>query len=635
MEHESFENPHIARILNESFVSIKVDREQRPDLDHVYMQAVQMMTGSGGWPMSLFLTPATRPFYGGTYWPPESRWGRPGFAQVLQAVIDAWKNNRSALEQQGEEMAGHLVPESVDPGQLSLSDLQKADALLRKIADRVDGGFGAAPKFPHATDLQLLMRLDSRWPDPDRRAILTTTLDRMARGGIYDHLAGGFARYSVDNRWLVPHFEKMLYDNALLASTYLDAFRMTDNDQYASVASQTLEYLLSSMRDTAGGFYSAEDADSEGVEGKFYVWTKSEVLAVLGAEDGEDFCRCYDVTQAGNFEGHSILNLPRPLDQWADQAHVPRTEWQDRMAECRRKLLEVRSQRIRPGLDDKVLVAWNALAIEAFAKGYMDLGEPRYLEAARQCASFLMDQLTDQDGRLLHVWRRGRAEIPGFLDDYAYLANGLITLFEADHQAGWLVEAQRLLQVLEGHFRDPSGGYFYCANDAEALIARTKDYFDHSIPSGNAMAATAMIRLSQWTDAARWCSRSESLLRTVGGLLTRSPGAFGQWWIALDWLLGPTQQAVCFLPSSADTDWLDLARDLRQPFLPRSILALIRPGEDSRGVPEDLVRNRQSLSDSEPTLYWCEGQTCQAPLVGRSAILEFLFETAQSGSRRT
>ncbi|MCE9544245.1 MAG: thioredoxin domain-containing protein [Planctomycetia bacterium] len=514
MAHESFENEALARQLNDSFVSIKVDREERPDLDHIYMAAVQAISGRGGWPMSVFLTPDGQPFFGGTYWPPERRMGMPGFDEVLRAVADLWHNRRPAAIEQAEQLTEHVrqtgnpaanaaestgamgsLPALARP-EFTVQQLATAVAALERMFDFTYGGFGGAPKFPHAMDLQLLMRFYLREGRSGVLDMVRKTLDHMAGGGIYEHLGGGFHRYSVDRQWLVPHFEKMLYDNALLARTYTDAWRLTGDPEYASVVRGTLDYLLNEMQDEAGGFYSTQDADSEGVEGKFFVWTPGEIRAVLGDEIGERFCRVYDVTEEGNFEEHSILNLGKTLHQWAGLLDRPEDELRQEMADARNKLLAVRRQRIAPGLDNKVLVFWNALAIDALAEAAGALDEPRYLEAAHRAADFIWQQMRRDDGRLWHVWRGGKSHGEAFLDDYAGLIQALVTLYEASFREELIVRAVSLAEVLLTHFLDKTGGggFFFTADDHEQLIARQKPLTDESVPSGNGLAATALLR---------------------------------------------------------------------------------------------------------------------------------------------
>lgn len=640
MAHESFEDPAIAALINASFVAIKVDREQRPDLDHIYMQAVQMLTGSGGWPMSVFLTPEGRPFYGGTYWPPYAKWGRPGFDQVLQAVADAWQKRREEIEKQGHELSEHIqasfsgqlqpMPDAEES--LTLAGLFAATRHLEQNFEASYGGFGDAPKFPHTMDLQLLMRMETREHSPERRHVLEHSLSSMANGGIYDHLGGGFSRYSVDRYWLVPHFEKMLYDNALLIATYVDAYRLTQRPDFLRIALESADYVLRDCRDAAGGFYSAEDADSEGEEGKFYVWSLAEVQQVLGAEAAL-FEQVYGVTEAGNFEGHSILNIMAApgqrasrLDQVASGLGITAEALHQQLQGARSKLFAVREKRIRPGLDDKVLVSWNALMIDALAQAACVGDRPDLLKAALRCADFLWSELR-QDQRLLHVWRRGHAEIPAFLDDYAYLANAFITLHQATQDLAWLDKAIQLAQDMIRLFADDQQeGFYFVAKDAETLIAKHRDDIDHSIPSGSGMAATALARLGTLTGNMEWTKRAWSTLQASKGLMRRAPGAAGQLWLALDLLLGPCCERLLVVPEG---DMLGLDDELLRfhwgHYAPRDSLLIVEanqaiaPANALKGILEG-----RGMRDGQPSLYVCQGQTCQAPVVGVSSIRESL-----------
>ncbi len=546
MEHESFENERIAAILNEHFVSIKVDREERPDLDHIYMQAVQMLTGSGGWPMSVFLRPDGQPFFGGTYWPPESKFGRPGFGQVLTTVADAWKNKREQLDQQSEQITQHLREVCRGPeasaSSLSKEVLDAADRWLARNFDPTHGGFGNAPKFPHAMDLSLLLELHVQAPTDNRKRIVTLTLDKMAAGGIYDHLGGGFARYSVDARWLVPHFEKMLYDNALLASLYADAFRLWGTPTYARVTRETLDYVLVQMTDGSGAFYSTEDADSEGEEGKFYVWNLSEVEQILGADRAHEFCAVYDVTEKGNFEGHSILNLPRSITEYAKTNGLDEGELEKRLADDRAKLFARRAQRVRPSLDDKVLVSWNGLMISAMVKGYRALGDDRYLQAALRCARFIRAQMRRDDGRLWHTWRHGKASVDAYLDDYSYLIDALAELIQVQADAELFAWSIELAEILQKDFEDTDGGFNFTARDHEKLIARSKDMADSSVPSGNSMAASGLLSLGRLTDRAELLHAVNKTLQACSGVIVSSPQAAGQSLRALNRNFQPSRQ---------------------------------------------------------------------------------------------
>jgi len=622
MEHESFENPAIAARMNEHFVCIKVDREERPDLDQVYMNAVQMMTGRGGWPMSVFLTPDLQPFFGGTYWPPASRMGMPGFDQVLEAVTDAWQNRRDKALEQAAELTEHLQHAgAADFGQAELSPrlLQIALARLERNFDREHGGFGAAPKFPHPMDLRLMLRIWRRTGQADVLAMVTHTLFRMAAGGMYDQLGGGFHRYSVDARWLVPHFEKMLYDNALLAQCYVEAFLATGDADHARVARETLDYVLREMTDPAGGFHSTQDADSEGEEGKFFVWTPAEIEAILGPEAARAFNYVYDVTPAGNFEGHSILNLPKPLAACAKILNRDLNVLTTELARSRQQLFAAREQRVHPALDDKVLVAWNGLMIDSLAQAAGALDEPRYLAAAAKAADFLLTTLRRDDGRLLHSWRRGSARFDAYLDDYACLVNALITLYEASFDERWIAEAVRLADLVLSLFADRDrGGFFYTASDHEQLIARQKDFYDNATPSGNGMAATALVRLGKVTGRADFLSAADGTMRGAARLMHESPSAVGQTFLAFDMVVGPTPEIVILGdPNSADT--AAVLADLRHRYLPNKVVACRAGTETASNSPlSELFAGRKAIGP-EPTVFICENFTCQAPVTGKAA----------------
>jgi uncharacterized protein YyaL (SSP411 family) len=623
MEHESFEDAGIAALLNRDFVSIKVDREERPDLDHIYMNAVQLMTGRGGWPMSMFLTPDLQPFYGGTYWPPHAGRGMPGFDQVLTAVADAWKNRRDQAVAQAEEMTTVLRgmhAAYASDGELEPSLLTGASTALQHMFDPVHGGFGSAPKFPHSMDLQLLLRVWRRRPQQGILDIVKLTLDRMAAGGIYDHLGGGFARYSVDERWLVPHFEKMLYDNALLAVAYLEAYQATGDPKYAQIVRETLDYLARDMTDPAGGIYSTEDADSEGEEGKFYVWRPDEIRQVLGDERGKAFCYVYDVTDEGNFEGHSILNLPKTIEQCAVLLSRDLGELVNELAESRRLLFEVRAKRVRPGRDDKIITSWNALAIDAFARAAAALDEPRYRDAAVRCASFILTQLGDGSGKLLHTWRGGQAKLDAYLDDYAGMSNALVSLYEATFDERWIDEAVRLAAIMIDDFADhEQGGFFYTAAGHEALITRPKEWQDGSTPSGNSLAATALVRLAKFTGRDDFAEAAQRTLRGGATVMRQAPMAAGQLLLALDFWLGPTPEIV-IIGDPASTETGSAIKDLGRRFIPNKIVACrAQPQEGSTALAGLFVG--KSSGAVAPSVYVCQNFTCQAPVIGLEAVL--------------
>lgn len=629
MERESFENPDIAGLLNEHFVCIKVDREERPDLDQIYMNAVQLMTGHGGWPMSVFLTPELQPFYGGTYWPPTASRGMAGFDQVVGAVEEAWRLRRDQVLQGAEQMTGELQQLStkgIDPGAVALNSnvLMAAGHLLERLFDRTYGGFGDAPKFPHTTELRLALRLWKRTGRDEWLDMVKTSLDGMAMGGIYDHLGGGFARYSVDARWLVPHFEKMLYDNALLATTYLEAWQVTGEERYRRVVVETLDYLLRDMADPTGGFHSAEDADSEGEEGKFYVWDLGELTQVLGENRAAMFARVYDVTERGNFEGKNILHLAKTVDQVAALLGRDSAELEAELAQSRQQLLAHRTGRVRPGRDDKILVAWNALAIEALAAAGVALGEDRYVTAARQAADFILGEMRTSNGRLLHTYRAGEARLSAYLDDYTTLAAALVKLYEATFEERYIDDSISLMEIVRSHFSDPQApGFFFTADDHEELLMRNKDLTDNATPGGNSMAVTALLRLGTLLGQTDYLDLAGAILQQAGPFMQQMPMGTGQMLLNLDTYLGPTSTFV-FTGSGAH----QLARIAQQRYLPRTLVAA-RDGAgsaNSRAL-DSIFENRQAEA-AEPRLWICEGASCQAPVVGGDSIEQALAQLA-------
>lgn len=541
MAHESFENPEIARVLNDDFVSIKVDREERPDLDQIYMEAVQALAGQGGWPLSAFLTPDQKPFFGGTYWPAKSRGGMVGFDEVLAAVARAWRDHRNKVYAQADKAVRFLGVDRLAGGstaELTERPLEEAEAELGRSCDLRLGGFGPAPKFPHATDLTLLLHRFRYSGRDDLLQMVTVTLDRMAAGGIYDQLGGGFHRYSVDSKWLVPHFEKMLYDNAMLAGCYLEAWQTTERSDYARVTRETLDYVLRRMTDPRGGFLSAEDADSEGEEGRYYLWTPQQVEQVLGPERARTFCQVYDVSEAGNFEGRNILHLPKPLAECAKILGRDTSVLEAELTDDRACLSNARDRRIRPGRDDKVLTSWNGLMIDVMARAGAMLNEPRYRAAAAAAADFLLQELRDDSGRLMHCWRAGRAKHGALLDDHASLANALITLHQVQPSDRWLDEATGLADAILDRFADPQhGGFFYTPIDHEPLIARKKDLWDSPVPSSTGMAVTALLRLARLVDRDEYRRAAQSALQTCVAWMQEAPLASGQLLLALDMLL--------------------------------------------------------------------------------------------------
>ncbi len=642
MEHESFENQQIADYLNKHFISIKVDREERPEIDQIYMQAVVALTGQGGWPLSAFLTPDQKFFFGGTYWPPQQRFGMPGFDHVLNSVHDAYHNRRKMVEQQSAQITQMLAdqwtrfqgPSETGTQLFTRNTISLAIEHLQKLFDLENGGFGSAPKFPHPIDLQVLIRaLDyaAELPQHSRFSIqqmIDTTLTKMAYGGIYDHLGGGFARYSVDAKWLVPHFEKMLYDNALLATVYLNAFQTTGNQLFRQVTEQTLEYILNYLTDSAGGFHSAEDADSEGVEGKFYIWEKAEILEALGDDLGESFCQFFGVTDAGNFEGANILNVTDSFAEFAASQNLDEISLGQALQQGKQTLLAIRDQRIRPAKDDKVLVSWNALTIDALANAAIVFESPVYLQAAQRAAHFVNKSMSDSEGRLLHTWRLGTAKLRAYLDDHSFLINALVSLYEADFDERWIEWASELCEFMIQYFSDSGGGFFFTADDHEALIVRTRDLQDSSIPSGNSMAAFALIRMGRLCGRSDWIELGEQTIRSAATLIEKAPMASGQMLLALDLALRENRQYVLMV----NTPLIAARSVIRHLNRSREFGdSLVVSTVESTSVTQPLrnVLSGKSAIDGEPSLYVCMNYTCQQPLVGATEIDDYLKPAKQ------
>ncbi|MFQ5745422.1 MAG: thioredoxin domain-containing protein [Acidobacteriota bacterium] len=540
MERESFEDVAIARQMNENFVCIKVDREERPDLDDIYMTAVQMISGHGGWPLTVFLTPDLRPFYGGTYFPPDDRMGMPGFRSLLRVISASYENQRSRVEATGTEITERLQRTTGAERSLEILTTELIVSAVAELRGRFDaryGGFSPAPKFPHSTLISLLLRYAGQHGNQEALRMATVTLDRMACGGIHDHIGGGFHRYSTDERWLVPHFEKMLYDNALLAGAYLEAYQATDNESYGQVAGAILDWAMREMQGAKGGFYSTLDADSEGEEGRFYVWSRAEIERLLG-EDAEAFCRVYDVTTDGNWEGRNILNLKRPMREAPDELRkelgIEAAQLGELLQRCRRTLLETRDKRVRPGLDDKILTDWNGLMIAAMACGYRVLGESSYLRSAERAVRFVLDAMVREE-RLLHSYRHGQGKLLAYLDDYANMLWALVELHETSRDPHWLAQARWLAdQLIALFWDDGQAAFFFTGSDHEQLIARMLRGHDGATPSGNGVAATALLRLATITGENAYARRATDILHTFQGQMRRSPSAFSQMLIALD-----------------------------------------------------------------------------------------------------
>jgi uncharacterized protein len=595
MERECFEDEAIAKQMNDAFVCIKLDREERPDLDSIYMEACQAMTGQGGWPLNVFLTPEQVPFYAGTYFPPQERQGMPSWPQVLAAVAEAWQERAPEIRAGGDRVAERLRGAATlepSPDQPTEAMLDQTVEGLRSMYDAEHGGFGGAPKFPPASAIELLLRRGET-------EMTSHTLRAMASGGMYDQVGGGFARYSVDARWLVPHFEKMLYDNALLARAYLHGWQVTGDPLFRRVCQETLEWALREMRAPEGGFYCALDADSEGEEGLFYVWTTDQLREVLGEEDAARAAQYFGVHPGGNFEGRSILT--RGDDEPED------------FADLRRRLYDARAERVWPGLDDKRLTAWNALMISALAEAGAVLEREDFLDAAAGCAEFVLRDLRDDHGRLLRTFKDGRARLNAYLEDHAFLLEALLTLYEASFDPRWFDEARALADTMIDRFADHEhGGFFDTSADHEQLLARRKDLEDHPIPSGNASAAYGLLRLAALTGEHDYEERATGVLALLHPIATKHPQAFAHLLQAMDFHLARTREVAL-----AGPDVAELARTVRSAFRPHLVLAGGEPGD----VP--LLAGRPPV-EGRATAYVCEGFACRTPVTDPAALEELL-----------
>jgi uncharacterized protein YyaL (SSP411 family) len=637
MERESFEDEQVAALMNERFVNIKVDREERPDLDEIYMAATQMLTGQGGWPNSVFLTSDRKPFFAGTYFPPSPRHGRPGFADVLRSVSDTYRSKTGDVKRMADEVTAQIgqLSEMTSSGQrLAPSILNRAFGDLAGRFDNDAGGFGGAPKFPHSMDVSLLLRYHRRTGNPEALRMAVLSLETMARGGIADQLGGGFHRYSVDALWLVPHFEKMLYDNALLARVYLEAAQAVGRLPVSSalpaggaataayfkdVARDTLEWVLREMTSPEGGFYSSLDADSEGEEGKHYVWTPQEIAQVLGQQETGLFCNVYGVAPGGNFEhGTSVLHLTRPLAAIASELRMEEGDLRLRMASARSRLLKVRDRRIRPGRDEKILADWNGLMISALAFGARVLDEPRYAEAARYSARFVLDRMV-RDGRLLHSCMGEQARHPAYLTDHAFLLGAFLDLYEATFDGTWIAEARHMAaRLIEGFSDDRGGGFFFTARDHEALIARTREGNDGAVPAGASVAALALLRLHALTGDESLRAKVEQTLLLYRDRMERFPSAFGMMLCAVEQSLAGVRQIV--LAARRDDPLLrPFLQTLRDSYDPNGVLILAEPGAAETGITGSVLAGKTPI-DGRPAVYVCESGACRAPVLSAAEL---------------
>ena len=611
MERESFEDEATALLMNEYFVSIKVDREERPDLDAVYMEAVQMLTGSGGWPMTVFLTPEGKPFYGGTYFPPVDRFNMPGFPRLLESVARSYRDSRSEIDRVTNQITEQLgrtgqIPKGDSP--VTVETLHQAYTVLATNFDYQNGGHGTAPKFPQAMNLEILLRYYRHGYNDRALEMVDLTLEKMARGGIYDQIAGGFARYSTDAYWLVPHFEKMLYDNALLSRLYLHAHQATGRGMYRRIAEETLDYILREMTGPEGGFYSATDADSEGEEGKFFVWTPSEIEAVLG-DEAAIFSGFFGVTQAGNFEGNNILNIKQKASDYARQQGIALERLVDVVERGKNSLLTEREKRVHPLLDDKVLASWNGMMLRSFSEAGSALSREDYLDAAIKNASFLLETMRPH-GKLLRTYRAGQAKLSGFLEDYSFVADGLLALYEATFNQRWLAAsvdlADRMIQLF---WDDGVGGFYDTSIEHDQLVVRPRDVLDNAQPCGGSVATEVLLKLAVITGNEEYRVKAATPLRTLKELMGRAPAGTGQWLAALDFYVSTPKEVVIIGPRE-DSKTAALLQTVNGNFHPNKVLVGAE-NEGEHGLP--LLESR-GMINGEPTAYVCENYTCQLPV---------------------
>ena len=636
MEHESFENESIAAIMNEHFVSIKVDREERPDLDHIYQSVVQMLSGQGGWPLTMFLTPEQEPFYGGTYFPPEDRYGRPGFPRILAAVSDAYHRRPGEVTksiQQIREGLQKLSSLEASPGELSPDILTNAARALANNFDMVHGGFGTQPKFPNSSSLEYLLRYWHVSGNENFLNMAKLATRKMASGGIYDHLGGGFHRYSVDDHWLVPHFEKMLYDNAQLLPLYLNMYQITHDEFYARVARETLTYVKREMLAPEGGFYTTQDADSAGEEGKFFVWTKAEVDALLG-EASRLFCRYYDITGTGNWEhGNNILHLTVSLDQTAKMFNKPLDEVATSLGSSKAILFAAREQREKPFRDEKILTSWNGLMLSGMVQAYSVLGDAEALQAVRNTITFLQGHML-RDGRLLSVYKDGQAKLNGYLDDYAFLSAALLDAFEATFTPTYFDLAQQLINTMLEEFWDAEQwGFFFTGKSHETLIERTKSVYDQAIPSGTSVATTTLLRLYHYTGKAAYLERAEQVLYLVRRHMEQQPFGVGSLLATLDFYVRKPQEIVLIgTPDAEDTQ--AMLRALHQQYLPNKVLFQIDPQHVTAALAalpllRDVLAGKAQV-DGKATVYVCHNFTCSLPVTDPEALTALLARPANA-----
>ena len=621
MERESFENEAIAEVMNAHFVNIKVDREERPDLDTLYMNYVQMTTGSGGWPMTVFLTPDQIPFYGGTYFPPEDRSGRPGFGRLCLTLAEAYREKREEIEARGPEIVQSLAAMNTLPpgaGKVTAASLDLAFDQLVPRFDRTHGGFTGAPKFPGSMSLAFLLRHFSRAGRQEGRDFVALSLQKMARGGMYDQLGGGFHRYSVDERWLVPHFEKMLYDNALLSRLYIEAYQLDPQPLYARVVEEILDYVVREMLNPEGGFYSTQDADSEGHEGKFFIWTPREIGEILGEEEGRVFCRYYDVTAQGNFEGANILNVPRPLEQVASELSLSHGELSRILSEGRQRLFREREKRIKPHRDEKILTGWNGMMAVSFVEASVVLQRADYLEVARRNARFLLKHLC-RKGRIFRTHKDGVSKLRGYLDDYANLVEQLLALYQATGKREWLDEAVIYNDaMLEQFWNREQAVFFLTGKEHEKLVTPVRDVYDNATPAGSSVAVLNLLKLAILTGNMEYRTIAETNLESMHLPLTRYPNGFGYLLGAADFYLGPVKE-IAVVGDLKSGETRRLLEVVHGRFLPNKVVAILDPNATDGAGDLPLLEGK-TLVKGRPAAYVCENYTCKAPVTEPSQL---------------
>ena len=624
MERESFENEQIAALMNDLFVSIKVDREERPDLDEIYMNAVQLLTGRGGWPMTMFLTPDGKPFYGGTYFPPEDRQGMPGFPKILLGVSQAYRERSADVEKSVGEILAALqrMSETHQSDKDFSPDIIAASCeKISRAYDSDNGGLGQAPKFPNAGVYELFLRHFHHSKNERYLEMIVHTLTKMARGGIYDHLGGGFHRYSVDAKWLVPHFGKMLYDNAQLLSIYAHAYAITGEPLFESVVEETAHYLLREMFQAGGGFYSTQDADSEGEEGKFFVWTADEINRLLGTEAGEVFCRIYDVSEQGNFEEKNILHPILTIEQSIKYFGKEKSALETLIVGAKENLFTEREKRSKPFRDEKIITAWNGLALSGLAAAIKISDDKAFITAATQTSEFIFDKMF-RDGFLLHTYKDGQAKLLGYLDDYAFLAVGLLDIYETILDRAFLDSALQLNEIMLREFWDEEeGGFFYTGKSQEQLISRAKPIFDASIPSGNAMATELLLRLHHITGQEDYRARAEKVLRSYYDVMENQPFGFAYMLCAVDQYLNPPKEIVV-VGNADDPRTKALLAEVHRIYLPNKVLQLVGAEQALEDI-SPLLRGKTQLN-GQPTAYLCQNFTCSAPVTNPAELKSLL-----------